>query len=56
MECNLRSYDCLSSSIPLGIGKILVILIKNVVNNISNEETISLTLEDLVGNEDSLSL
>lgn len=29
---------------------------KNVVNNICNEETISLTSEDLVGNEDNLRL
>lgn len=44
--------------IPLGIGKILVILIKALYtwNHVSNEEAVSLTLEDLVGNEDSLSL
>lgn len=35
-----------------GIGN----LNKNVVNNICNEETISLTSEDLVGNEDNLRL
>lgn len=58
VECNLRSYDCLSSVIPWGIGKILVILIKMLCawNNISNEETISLTSEDIVGNKNSLSL
>lgn len=46
----------MGSLITLRIGEILVILIKVLYtwNYVSNEETISLTLEDLVANENSL--